>query len=1005
MTIQRLLARTVSLVFICVLFTQLAFSQTKTVTGKITDDKGAPVAGASVTVKGSKSGSASHQDGSFIINVPANATTLVVSSVGYTQQEVSIGDGNGIAVSLVPSTTGLNEVVVIGYGTTVRKDVTGSIATVRAKDFNKGVTTPEELLIGKVAGLQIANNSGQPGGTTITKIRGNNSIVSGNNPLYVVDGVPLDATSPIPGNKSAGVGTSPLNNPLLFLNPGDILQIDVLKDASSAAIYGSRGENGVVLITTNKGTGKSQIDAAVTTTFPTGLMKKADILSASQYRSEIAKYGFKSDSGLSIDPFSQIIRHKPSVRYAVAIQGGNENGKYRASFAANDDQGIILKSGLTQYNANFSGEHYAINRRLRLNVNVIASHYNLQSAPISNDAGSTGNLISAAMNWNPTLRLVNPDGTFMQSNPSGQINPLALSAYTNDNSSVTQILGNAGISFQIFPFLTYNFLYGLDYGIATRDAELQGLIAATGSNADGKGSAAQADGSIFSQTITHTLTFDKKVTTDLNLKVLAGYEYWSTTGLDDKGSFTYGFNWNVPGGPYYPNLHYYDNMSAGNQANLTAFSDFPPTTNLQSYFGRVELGFAEKYYLTATMRADGSSKFGANNRYAYFPSFGFRWNIMNEDFMKNNTVFSNLALRVGYGQTGGQDGLSSSAAQQLGFFSGFNPAANGNQNPRIGTINFSSPNLKWETLTSYDGGIDFGFLNDRIVGYVDVFSKKTTNPLFPGTLSVPSQGATIWQNLPGYITNKGFEFSINIAAVRTKDFSWNIGGNVEFVKNKFIYPALGGSPLYLTGGVDGQGVSSAFAQALANGQPIDVFYLRQFEGFDQNGIAIVKSQASAYSGDPNPSVILGINTDLTYKKFSLAINTHGQMGNKIFNNTLVSVTNLGNIANGKNISKTLIGTKESLANPVSASTRFLQSGNFLKIGNVTLTYNIGKVSNVVKASHAFITVYNLYEFTKYTGFDAEVNQDHNNNGIPSLGMDYIGYPTSRSIAVGLNFTL
>src|SRR6185312_10752971 len=736
-------------------------------------------------------------------------------------------------------------------------------------------------------------------------------------------GVPLDATSPIPGNKSAGVGTSPLNNPLLFLNPGDILQIDVLKDASSAAIYGSRGENGVVLITTNKGTGKSQIDAAVTTTFPTGLMKKADILSASQYRSEIAKYGFKSDSGLSIDPFSQIIRHKPSVRYAVAIQGGNENGKYRASFAANDDQGIILKSGLTQYNANFSGEHYAINRRLRLNVNVIASHYNLQSAPISNDAGSTGNLISAAMNWNPTLRLVNPDGTFMQSNPSGQINPLALSAYTNDNSSVTQILGNAGISFQIFPFLTYNFLYGLDYGIATRDAELQGLIAATGSNADGKGSAAQADGSIFSQTITHTLTFDKKVTTDLNLKVLAGYEYWSTTGLDDKGSFTYGFNWNVPGGPYYPNLHYYDNMSAGNQANLTAFSDFPPTTNLQSYFGRVELGFAEKYYLTATMRADGSSKFGANNRYAYFPSFGFRWNIMNEDFMKNNTVFSNLALRVGYGQTGGQDGLSSSAAQQLGFFSGFNPAANGNQNPRIGTINFSSPNLKWETLTSYDGGIDFGFLNDRIVGYVDVFSKKTTNPLFPGTLSVPSQGATIWQNLPGYITNKGFEFSINIAAVRTKDFSWNIGGNVEFVKNKFIYPALGGSPWYLTGGVDGQGVSSAFAQALANGQPIYVFYLRQFEGFDQNGIAIVKSQASAYSGDPNPSVILGINTDLTYKKFSLAINTHGQMGNKIFNNTLVSVTNLGNIANGKNISKTLIGTKESLANPVSASTRFL----------------------------------------------------------------------------------
>jgi len=228
---------------------------------------------------------------------------------------------------------------------------------------------------------------------------------------------------------------------------------------------------------------------------------------------------------------------------------------------------------------------------------------------------------------------------------------------------------------------------------------------------------------------------------------------------------------------------------------------------------------------------------------------------------------------------------------------------------------------------------------------------------------------------------------------------------MEYVKNQFVYPALGGSPLFLTGGVDGQGVSSAFAEALANKQPIDVFYLRQFQGFDQNGIAIVKSQASQYSGDPNPHIILGINTDVTYKNWSLAINTHGQMGNQIFNNTLVSVTNLGNIANGKNISKTLIGTKESLANPVSASTRFLQSGNFLKIGNTTLTYTIGKLGDIVKSAHAFVTVYNLYEFTKYTGFDAEVNQDHNNNGIPSLGMDYIGYPTSRSIAIGLNFTL
>src|SRR5579859_5631348 len=313
MTIQRLLTKMVSFTLLCVLFTHSAFSQTKTVTGKVLDDKGAPVQGATVTAKGSRVGTSTGADGSFTLSVSSNVTTLVISSVGFSTQEVAVSDGP-LSVALAPNQASLNEVVVIGYGTTVRKDVTGSVATVRAKDFNKGVTTPEELLIGKVAGLQVANNSGQPGGTTITKIRGNNSIVSGNNPLYVVDGVPLDATSPIPGQKAASVGTSPLNNPLLFLNPGDILQIDVLKDASSAAIYGSRGENGVVLITTNKGTGKPAVDGAVIVTFPTGLMKSPDILSAAQYRSELGVYGFHSDSGLSINPFQQITRKTPSVR-------------------------------------------------------------------------------------------------------------------------------------------------------------------------------------------------------------------------------------------------------------------------------------------------------------------------------------------------------------------------------------------------------------------------------------------------------------------------------------------------------------------------------------------------------------------------------------------------------------------------------------------------------------------------------------------------------------------
>jgi iron complex outermembrane receptor protein len=974
---------------------QYSWAQNTSISGKVTDDKGAPVVGASVLVKGTKTGTSTDGSGNFTISVPSSAQALTVTYVGFAPQDISIAGKTSVTVGLVALNQNLNEVVVIGYGTSRKTDLTGSVASVRAKDFDKGVTTPEELLIGKVAGLQVADNSGQPGGTTITKIRGNNSIVSGNNPLYVVDGVPIDATSPIAPNIITGVGNAPSNNPLLFLNPGDIAQIDILKDASSAAIYGARGENGVVLITTNRGNGKTQVDAGVTLTVPAGLMKQPNILNASQYRSELAVYGGKSDSGLSLDPFKQILQNAISARYTVALSGGGENGRFRASFSANDQNGIVLKSGLQQYNASFSGDHYFLDKKLKISFDLIASQYTLQSAPISTNAGSTGNLISAAMNWNPTLALVE-NGHFNQTNPAGQINPLALSAYTDDYAHVTQIFANAGVEYKIVPHLTYDFGYGLDYGISTRDAQLQGLIAATGSSYDGKGAGEIGTANLFTQSITHTLTFDDKFSNGLSLKILGGYEYYQQSNLNYNITTVYGFPFNVPGGPKY-NIPYYNDLQAGNQANLRVGTAAPPGSELQSYFARVELNYKDRYLLTGTIRDDGSSKFGVNNRHGYFPSVGARWNILNESFMKNSRTLSTLDLRVGYGQVGGQDGLVAGASQQLGYY---------NSSSGFSVINYASPNLKWETLTSINGGVDYGFMNNRLFGYLDVFSKKTTNPLFPGTLPVPSSGALIWGNLPGYITNKGFEFSLSYALVHNKNFTWNINGNVEYVKNLFVYPALGTSPLYLTGSVNGQGVSSAYAEALANNQPIDVFYLRQFIGFDKNGIAEVASQASSYAGDPNPHVILGFNTDMTYKRFSLAINAHGAFGNKIFNNTLVSVTNLGNITNGKNIAQTLIGSPESLANPVSASTRFLESGNFVKLGNVSLSYNIGDIGNkVIKNARLIVTATNLFEITKYTGFDAEVNQDHNNNGIPSLGMDYIGYPTSRTVSFGLTFSL
>jgi TonB-linked SusC/RagA family outer membrane protein len=1002
MTIQRLLAQAAMLVLLCVLFTQTAFSQTtKTITGKVTDEKGAPVLGATVVPKGSKGGTSTDATGAFRITVPSTTRALTISSVGFGSQDVDVATATDVSVGLIPSNASLNEVVVIGYGSTRRSDVTGSIAAIKAKDFNTGATTPEQLMTGKIPGVQVADNSGAPGSSINVKIRGNNSISATSNPLYVVDGVPIDATSPIAPDKLGVVGTVPAPNGLIFLDPGNVASITILKDASAAAIYGARGENGVVLIETNKGNGKTQVEAGVRVITGAGLMKKPDLLTASEYRSAIAEYGIKTDSGASLDPFNSIRQNKLSEVYNVAINGGGENGKFRAAFSATNQNGYILKSGLQRYVATFAGDHSFLDKRLKIGFNVAAANYTLQTAPVSAEAGSNGNLISQALQWNPTLPLIE-NGQFNQSNPSGQVNPLALSKYWDYFAYVTQILANANVSLKITKNLTYNFLYGINYGQSTLDEQVQGLLVAAGNNSN-LGVAETGSAHLTSQTITHTLTWDQTLTNDIKLNVLAGYEYFTTTGLQANETWGFGFNYNVIGGPQY-NIPYYKAMQTMNPANLQTNTDAPGTADLQSYFGRVQVGFFDKYFLTGTVRDDGSNKLGVNNKYGVFPSIGAKWDILKEGFMAKNTLFSNLGIRVGWGQTGGTDALPNTGFQSsLSTLSSYGTPAGG---PGIATQNYGNVNLKWETLTSTDGGIDFGFFNDRLTGNIDLYSKTTTGPLFPGTLYSPGAGGIKWENLPGKVTNKGFEIGLLGRIIQTNDFHWNVTVNVAYNRNKFLSPSLGASPLFLTGNIAGNGVSATYVQAIANNQPIDAYYLRTWTGYDQNGISTVKSQASSFVGDPNPHTILGLNTELGYKKFTLAINTHGAYGFSIYNNTLLTVTNLQELNNGKNAAKSVVGTGESMADPVSASTRYLEKGNFLKIGNTTLTYSLGNIARYGKNVRVFVSANNLFEFTKYHGFDAEVNAYASNGGnVPSLNVDYIGYPTFRTIAFGLNFSL
>jgi TonB-linked SusC/RagA family outer membrane protein len=1007
MTIQRLLAKLVSLVIICVLFTQSAFSQTKTITGKVLDPQGAPLQGATVVVKGSKSGTSTDAAGSFRLTVPDGAKTLVVSSIGYGNQEIDITSSTDVSVRLTTNTANLNEVVVIGYGSARRADITGAVASVKAKDFNSVTTSPEQLITGKVAGVLVAENNGSmPGGTINVKVRGNNSITALSQPLYVVDGVPIDATAPIVPDKLAISGTVQAPNGLIFLDPQTVASITILKDASASAIYGARGENGVVLIETNKGNGRTQIDAGIKMTTGAGLMKSPDIMNASEFRKAIAEYGITTDSGASIDPFKSITRNDLSEVYSVGISSGGDNGKFRATFSATDQNGYILKSSLQRYVATFSGDHSFLDKRIKIGFNLAATNYTLQQALIGAQAGSVGNLISMALQWNPTLNLVE-NGQFNQKNPSGQINPDALSQYWDDFSHVTQLLGNGTASLKITKNLTYSFLYGINYAISDLDEQVQGYISGTGGNFDGKGGAEVGTANLFSSTLTHTLTWDQQITPDVKLNVLGGYEYYSSTGLQDKETFGFGFNYNTPTSAYY-NIPYYKAMQAMNPANIQTNVDAPATTELQSYFGRVQLGLFDKYFLTGSLRDDGSNKLGANNKYGLFPAFGARWDILKEGFMAKNTLFSSLSVRIGYGQTGGTDALPNPGYQSsISSFTGYGSPAGG---PQVTQQNFGNANLKWETLTSTDGGIDFGFFNDRLTGNVDGYLKKTTGPIFPGTLIEPLPGgasAVQWQNLAGYVTNKGLELSLVGRIVQSKDWNWTVYFNIAYNKNLYHQADLGYSPLFLTGNIAGNGVSATYVEAIADKQPIDAFYLRTWTGYDQNGISQVKSNASSYVGDPNPHYILGLNTEIGYKKWDLSINSHGAFGDDIYNNTLLTVTNLQELNNGKNAAKSVVGTGESMADPVSASTRYLEKGNFVKLGNTTLFYNLGTIAGgKIKSLRVFVAANNLFEITKYNGFDAEVNNYASNGGnVPSLNIDYIGYPTFRTVTFGLNFSL
>lgn len=982
-TIARLCAITLAL--LCFFFT--TFAQNGTVSGTVTDQNGAGIPGVTVTVRGTNIATQTDAQGRYSINAPNNAV-LVLSSVGYGTSEVNVSGQSTVNSSLTTQGSNMNEVVVVGYGTARRRDVTGSTASVREKDFNKGVyTSPDQLIQGKAAGVLVINNTGQPGGSTTVRIRGASSIRSGNQPLFVVDGVPLSGGSARPGGNGAAYGSDG-GNPLNFINPNDIAGIEILKDASATAIYGSRGANGVVIITTKRGqSGVPQIDASASMSI-SNVARRLEVLDADEYRQTLKDYGVTTgDFGGSVDAFDEITRTGLTQNYNVAVGGGNENGRYRISAGYLDQQGIIKNSELKKFTANLTSNfRFLESKKLGLDINVLVSQTNERIAPISAFVGFEGNLISQALQWNPTHPLIKPgtDSVWIDPAVGGTtINPLAQLEYFDDRAKINSIIASISPSYRITKELEYRFLYSLNRQVGIRRGQINRLL--NNQSTLNRGGAFVGNEEQTNMQITNTLNYNKQITSDFNLNALVGHE-WLT--FDERGNGMNGLD--------FPNvgLNYYDILGYSTQNNRGIFSFASPTTELQSFFGRAIVNYKDRYLLTATYRADGSTRFGENNRYGYFPSLGLAWNVSNEDFLADNSLINNLKLRLSWGKTGNQEFPSGASLNRFGF---------GQQS--ISQSNYGNEDLKWETSTTYNAGIDFSVLSNRITGSIDYFNKKTTDVLFEQTIVQPAPGGRIWINLPGYVLNKGVEIALTGGLIRSKDINWNFGGNVSFLQNT-VEGLLG---FYETGALRGQGFTNVFGQRLISGQPLNVWYLRQFEGLDKGtGQSIYTDEGNTlfYSGSPNPKMLVGLSTDFTYKNFMATINMNGTFGHYLFNNTAASVLGIGNLGT-RNIAKELIGgdVQEAISNAPAPSTRNLEKGNYIKMANASLSYRVGNIGKSIRNFNVSLTGQNLFFITKYTGFDPEVNTDAGVGGIPSLGVEYIPYPSARTILLGVSFSL
>lgn len=955
----------------------LAFSQT--VTGTVKDDQNEPLIGVSITAKNTTLGTVTDADGKYSLTVNDPNATLVFSYIGYGSREIPLNGQTTVDVTLTSSIEEIQQVVVIGYGSINKRDVTGSVKSIGKEEFNKGIiNTPEQLLQGKVAGVNVTTASGDPNSAISVTVRGPGSVRTGSEPLYVIDGLAI-------------------NGPATFLNPEDIETMDILKDASATAIYGSRGANGVILITTKKGKeGKSTLDFS-TNMGISNLARALDVFSAADYKKQVpALGGTLEDLGGNTDWQKIITRQALTKNYNVNMSGGTNKLVYNASLGMQDQEGIIKGNDNVRYNGRLNVSQKFVNDRLKLDINLGVT-YNRANRP------SVSSLIGDAISNNPTYPAYDNQG-----NPAKYVsasNPLTTLALEKNITAGNRITGNISPSFNIIKGLTYRLNFGIDYSnYTTNNQSLPNAVPLR----DGRLETFYNVGS--NRLIENYLTYDL-VRGVHNISALAGHSYQKFFGQGR----AYSIN-------KFPINNIEPIYNPGLGQELTLANNRPTGSaginELQSYFGRINYQFNDKYLITATLRADGSSKFGANNKYGYFPSFALGWRLMQEDFMKG-LPFDNLKLRAGWGRTGNQDIPSkitlAAFTSQVSANTSYPLFATGAYPPGTTFSRLANPDIQWEVSDQTNVGLDFGILGGNLTGTIDYFNKKSNNILLEVIPADPVQPAgTYWTNVADMeIINQGLEFSLNYGKSLRNSWSYNVGLNSSFINNEVKNSPYSVIP---SGSAQGSGLTSATINGYINNQPIGTFFLKEFIGIDEKGLSkfrdtdgdgIISDKDRVSLGTALPTTIYSFFGNLGYKGFDFSLNFNGISGNKVYDNTANSNFYKLKLSKGVNVTaEALDQPTESVNNAAPVSSRYLKDGAYLRLNNMSLGYNLKPswigASKLISGIRLSITGQNLWLSTKYTGYDPEVNLDRNIGGVASYGIDYLSYPKAKTILFGLN---